>query len=201
MVVWGWTVMVPLVDGWPFPRSWSVAYHSACEVPVAVWSCPSIRRGLQFPVVVMQTRIPILPKTGSIEIHMYGGLSRRFSPDCCWHYTASLHSVALVWLGNRWDLLGCWMNVVSWDASSGPETAALYPPSFGTAVDVPLAHLCPGCDWVFCPLWEERTVNSNYCFRYHFATIQPACDTNETSIHINQSITHNKYCLFIKHVL
>jgi len=39
-VLWRGTVLVqlvsPLVEGWPFPRSWSVVYNSARKDPAAV---------------------------------------------------------------------------------------------------------------------------------------------------------------------
>lgn len=45
-------------------------------------------------------------------IHMYKVIySRQFSPNCCWHCSASLRNAGQVWLGNRWHLLGCWMSV------------------------------------------------------------------------------------------
>lgn len=50
----------PLVEGWPFPGSWSVVYHSAWKGPAAFRGGPSLWWGLELSVVAMQARTPML---------------------------------------------------------------------------------------------------------------------------------------------
>lgn len=58
--------------------------------------------------------------------------------SCCWHCCPSLGSALLVLLDNRWCCqLCCGMSVLSCDARSGPQTAALCHPRDVEAVCAP----------------------------------------------------------------
>lgn len=56
----GVEMVSPLVEGRPFPWSWSVVYNSAGKVPSAVRRGPSLWWGREFSVVAMQARPPVL---------------------------------------------------------------------------------------------------------------------------------------------
>lgn len=49
------------MEGWPFPGSWPVVYHSArWEASATVFGGPSLWWGLELPVVAMKARSPML---------------------------------------------------------------------------------------------------------------------------------------------
>lgn len=72
-------------------------------------------------------------------------LELQVSPQSCWHCSPSLRSALLVPLDNRcWCRLCCGMSVWGCDASSGPQTTALFHARDVEAVGAPLRQPCPG---------------------------------------------------------
>lgn len=172
-VLWRWAMLVqlvsPLVEGWSFPGSWSVVYHSAWKAPAAFWGDPSLWWRMELSVVAMQTRPPMLSvrkKKGLLVMRKWNdgkflvpltswthtAPDLRVSPQSCWHCCPSLHSDLPVLLYNRYVCQpGCWMSMWSCDASFGSQMAALYHPKHVEDVCTPLRYSCPGHGWLFCP--------------------------------------------------
>lgn len=79
-------VVPSLVKGWPLPGAWSVVDHSAGNTSSALRRGPSLRVGVQLPVIAMQARTSVL----SDKTNEFSANQNMISPQDCFKTISSL---------------------------------------------------------------------------------------------------------------